>query len=113
MRTIEGMKISDGNLIVAMTAKEANKWAAILKAELQKYQVRQFERGNIRTVVASFEQGLWIMQLGDEVFLSNEELKQLQTHQIQNHPNGRLTIRQKNEFLLLLDKASGGCVALT
>jgi hypothetical protein len=113
MRTIEGMKISDGNLAMAMPAKEAQKWAAILRSELEKYQVKLSDRGNIRTVFATVEQGVWILQWGDEVLVSNHQLRKLQSQPFQNEPNERLTSRQEDEYLLLLDKASGGCVALT
>jgi hypothetical protein len=113
MRAVEGMKISDGNVTVAMTAKEASKWTAILKAEIEKYQVRQSERQGIRTVFADVEQGHWILQWGDEVFVSKDELKQMQAPQIQQSMKERLASKRDHAFLMLLDKASSDCIALT
>lgn len=113
MRATEGMKISDGNLLVAITAKESRKWAAILRAELEKYQAREFVRGQIRTVMATTEQGLWVLQWGDEVLLPDDELEQVKTFQDGEVQTERLAIRRDGDFLLILEKSNGNCVALT
>jgi hypothetical protein len=113
MRATEGMKISDGNLLAAVTAKESRKWAAILRAELDKYQAREYTRGQIRTVMATTEQGLWVLQFGDEVLLSENALEQVKTFQDGEVQTERLAIRRDGDFLLILEKSNGNCVALT
>jgi hypothetical protein len=112
MRATEGMKISDGNLLVAVTAKEARKWAAILGAELEKYQAKEFVRGSIKTVLATTEQGLWVLQWGDEILLSNDDLQNIKTVQGDEIQTKRLVIKRDGDFLLVLEKSNGNCVAL-
>jgi hypothetical protein len=113
MRATEGMKISDANLIAAFTSKEAPKWAAILRAELEKYQAREFVRGGIKTLLAKSEQGLWALQWGDEVLLPDDELQHIRALQNGEGQTDRLAIKYEGDLLILLEKASGNCVALT
>lgn len=113
VRATEGMKIGDANLIVAVTAKEARKWAAIIRAEMEKYQARQAERDSIRTVLANTEQGLWIMQWGDEVYVSKDELNQIKSLPVEEVQTKRLAIKRDGDFLLVLEKSNGNCVAVT
>lgn len=113
MRATEGMKITDTNVMIAMTAKESRKWAAILRAELEKYQAKEFVRGSIKTILAMTEPGLWILQWGDEVRFSDDELKHLTWFREGETETDRLVINRTGDFLLSLDKASGNCVALT
>jgi hypothetical protein len=112
VRATEGMKINDGNLIAAVTAKEAHKWAAILRAELEKYQAKEFARGTIKTVLAATEQGLWVLQWGDEVLLSDDELKQIRAFQDGEIQTERLAVKRDGDFLLVLEKSNGNCIAL-
>jgi hypothetical protein len=112
-RATEGMKISDSNLIVAVTAKEARKWVDIINVEIEKYQAIQIERGSIRTVRANTGQGLWIMQWGDEVFISEDELNQIKAFQGVEIQSERLVIKHDRNFLLVLEKSNGNCLALT
>jgi hypothetical protein len=113
MRALEGIKLSDGNLLVAMTVREAQKWAAILTAEIDKYNIEQYERGSIRTVLARVDGGVWIMQWGDEMYLSFADRKGLQMKKREIHANQRISGVEVNEFQLLLDRVTGSCVALT
>jgi hypothetical protein len=112
-RALEGLKISDSNLAVAVTAREARKWADIIKAELEKYQAIQMERGQIRTVLANTEQGCWILQWGDEVLVPPEEVSQIKSVQGVGVQSERLAIKRDSHFLLLLEKSNGNCIALT
>jgi hypothetical protein len=113
MRATEGMKISDTNLLVALTPKEARKWAAILLAELEKFQAREFVRGSMKTVLAKTEQGLWVLQWGDEVLLAFEEMEKITSFQDREWQTDRLAFKRHDDFLLILEKVSGNCVALT
>lgn len=113
VRATEGMKISDSIVSVAVTAKEARKWAEILKAEMGKYKAIQMERGQIRTVLASTEQGRWILQWGDEVFVSAEELNQIKSLEGGEIQSERLAIKREGNLRLVLEKSNGNCIALT
>jgi hypothetical protein len=112
-RATEGMRISDSNLKVAVTAKEARKWRDIIEAEVGKFQAMQMERGQIRTVLATTEQGRWVLQWGDEVLVSDEELKQINSLQGVETQSERLAIKRDSNSLLVLEKSNGNCVALT
>ena len=68
-RTVEGIELSDSNASVSINAREARKWTAILRGELERLRVSKVERGSIRTVFADGEDGRWVLQWGDEVLL--------------------------------------------
>jgi hypothetical protein len=111
-RTSEGMQIVDSNLKTAITAREARKWAAILRDELEKRQARQLERGAIRTVFADGEDGRWVLQWGDEICLSPQEQKALAST-TEPHETEKLVFNKEGQYHLALEKASGNCIALT
>jgi hypothetical protein len=100
-------------LKVAVTAKEARKWRDIIEAEVGKFQAMQMERGQIRTVLATTGQGRWVLQWGDEVLVSDEELKQINSLQGVETQSERLAIKRDSNSLLVLEKSNGNCVALT
>jgi hypothetical protein len=111
MRANEGIKMSDGNLIVAINQREARKWAAILQSEIERLKLREIERGGITTVVADTEQGRWVLQMGDEVLITKDEGMKIREHNFV--ASTRLASKRDSDFLLILEKASGGCIALT
>ena len=55
-RSTEGVELKDSNSRVALTRREARKWAGIIRGELDRFNAIQFERGGIRTVSATDEQ---------------------------------------------------------
>ena len=111
----EGIELRDSDKRIALTAREARKWTGIIGTELDRLNVRQVLRGGIRTVFARIEDGLWILQWGDEVFVRNTALARVLSYAgaiisgATNHP----IAKRSEEFLLLLSPANGACVALT
>jgi hypothetical protein len=112
-RATEGMKISDANLIAAVTARESAKWAAILRSEIEKYQVSEVTRGRIKTVRAKTDEGLWLLQWGDEILLGRDALLYLKSPSLEGTRNDNLLIRSQGDFTVVLDLASADCIALT
>jgi hypothetical protein len=112
LRTNEGMKLTDGNLLVSMLAKEARKWAAIIETELDKLQAQELERGNLKTVFAKTDTGVWILQGGDEIWLSDETKLNLFNRPALKPFPGRLKTKIEKEFRLILDSVTGACIAL-
>lgn len=128
-RASEGMQLVDSNLKTAITAREARKWAAILRDELERRNAREFARGGIRTVFAlSGEKagdeaganaldtaGTWALQWGDEVLLMPEELQTIAAAvgAGKGGESTRLMYEQGGDYLVILDKATGNCVALS
>jgi hypothetical protein len=110
----EGIEISDSDRRVALTSKEARKWASILRTELARLNASCFERGRMRTVFADADQGRWILQWGDEVLVRDTVLSQIKA--AQSGPpilqTQSLAFKRTPEFLLLLLPVSGECVAL-
>ena len=108
----EGIELRDSEIRVALTAREARKWVSIVRGELDRLNVRQVERGRIRTVFASLEDGQWILQWGDEVFIPRGATLTV------NHPGAEGSqsrgplVKQTGGFRLLLNQATGACVAL-
>ncbi|MEN3332766.1 MAG: hypothetical protein V7641_2131 [Blastocatellia bacterium] len=111
-KATEGMALRDFDQRVALTAREARKYAAILRDELEQRRATQFERGSLRTVIADDGDVRWVLQWGDEVLLTGEALAVLQ-QAASGVAAGNLMTRRDGEFLLLLEPASGACVALT
>ncbi|HJQ26282.1 MAG TPA: hypothetical protein VKA60_20380 [Blastocatellia bacterium] len=99
-QTKEGMALRDFDQRATLTAREARKYALILRDELERRRAVEFERGRLRTVFADDEGGRWVLQWGDEILLTGEA-------------QSSLRVTRADEFLLLLDPASGACVALT
>lgn len=114
-RATEGIELSDSNGRVLMTAKEARKWVSIIKAELTRLNAEQVERGNIRTVFADGEGGRWVAQWGDEVLITDEALSQIGSlHYDEGYrTTASVALKTEREFLLLLARHTGACVALT
>jgi hypothetical protein len=112
-RSNEGIELSDSNTRVGLTAREAHKWSGIIRAELDRLGARSVERGGIRTVFSNSEDGRWVLQWGDEVYVPRSVLSRLSSQDrvadvAKDHPWARF-----GEFLVLLEPATGGCVALT
>jgi hypothetical protein len=114
-RSTEGIELKDSDNRVAITAREARKWAGVIRGELDRLNVRQVERGGIRTVIATNEHGRWFLQWGDEVYLSHLRLLQCIPYPdptaigLEESP----IIQGTGEFQLLLSPETGACVALT
>jgi hypothetical protein len=106
-RSTEGIELRDSDNRVALTSREAGKWASIIKSELERLKARQFERGRIRTVFAGNEAGRWILQWGDEVFVPCPSA--LAGSAAGSYPR----VKPIGEFLSLLSPETGACVALT
>ncbi|HKS41657.1 MAG TPA: hypothetical protein VJX74_13675 [Blastocatellia bacterium] len=106
-KATEGMEIRDSEQRAGLNAREARKWAAIIRSELDRAGAAQIERGRIRTVIARGEQGRWALQWGDEVFVPNESLARLDAD------TDELKIDRIGEMVLILTRATGACVALT
>src|SRR5205085_10687304 len=76
-KATEGIALRDFDQRVALTAREARKYAAILRDELEQRRDTQFERGGLRTVIADDADGRWDLQWGDEILLTAEALGSL------------------------------------
>jgi hypothetical protein len=111
-RSNQGIELSDSNTRVGLTAREARKWLGIIRSELDRLGARSVERGGIRTVFANSEDGKWVLQWGDQVHIPGSVLSRLSESPVVDSGTG-CPGAQLGEFLVLLDPASGGCVALT
>lgn len=114
-KSTEGIELRESEKRIAFTRREARKWADIIRAELERLNAAQAERGAVRTVFADADAGRWILQWGDEVFVSNNSLTRMRESQslLQDSRMSGLRIREEDEFLLFLYEATGACVALT
>jgi hypothetical protein len=114
-RSTEGIAVRDGVNSVGLTAREARKWAAIVRDELAHLNAAVFERGNIRTVFADGHEGRWALQWGDEVLVPARLLARLPdvTEGLHEQDAAMPAVRRSADFLLFLSVSSGGCVALT
>ena len=110
--TPEGVALRDFDQRATLTARDARKYAAILRDELERRHAVECERGGLRTVIADDRGGRWVLQWGDEVWLSHEDLRAISGGGATNAA-GDLRVRRASEFLLLLVPATGACVALT
>jgi hypothetical protein len=111
-KTTGGMAVGDFDQRVTLNAREARKYAAIVRDELEQRRAVQFERGRLRTVIVNDGDGRWLLQWGDEILLSNEAAAALQQASAMT-AGGGLVVRRDDGFLLLLNPATGACVALT
>src|SRR5262249_33556869 len=99
----EGLELKNSDKRVGLTTREARKWANIISSELERLNARQVERGRVRTVVVDDGDGRWILQWGDEVFLSNEALARPSARSlVESGFTGHSIARQTKEFLLFL-----------
>lgn len=118
-RSTEGIELKDSDNRVALTRREAGKWAAIIHQELDRLNATHVERGRIRTVFAGTGEGRWILQWGDEVFLSYMRMLPCIPYPsptaigVEESPiiEGKEQFGQ--QFLMLLSPENGACVALT
>lgn len=110
----EGIEIADSDRRVALTSKEARKWANIVRTELTRLNASYLERGRIRTVFADSGQGRWVLQWGDEVLVRSTLVSRIKAAQIEQPvlQTDSLAFKRTPEFLMLLSPASGDCVAL-
>jgi hypothetical protein len=106
-KATEGIEIRDSEQRAGLNAREARKWATVIRSELDRAGATQIERGRIRTIIARGEQGCWALQWGDEVFVPNELLARLDAG------TDELTIDRIGEMVLILTRTTGACVALT
>jgi hypothetical protein len=111
-KATEGLVLRDFDRHIALTAREARKYAAILRAELEQRRAIQFERGGLRTVIADAAGGRWLLQWGDGILLTDDALSCVRQDADSVSPID-LVMRRDGEFLLLLEPATGACVALT
>jgi hypothetical protein len=114
-RSAEGIELRDFDRRVGLNSREARKYASIIRSELERLNVVQVERGSMRTVFADDEHGRWVLQWGDEALVLNDSLDELRaTHSLQSEGETYKAIAgQANGFHLLLNPATGACVALT
>ena len=104
-KATEGLEIRDAEQRAGLNAREARKWATVIRSELDRAGAAQMERGRIRTVTACGEQGRWALQWGDEVFVPSQSLARLDADE--------LSIDRSGGFVSILNPATGACVALT
>lgn len=117
----EGIEITDETRRVALTVKEARKWADIIRSELARLNSRCVSRGQIRTVFADTEHGRWILQWGDEVLVeARPSVPDVLSEPLGPVPSGQRTLRSQkphaikraDDLTLLLSPVGGACVAL-
>src|SRR5262249_48643627 len=111
----EGIEFVMSDRRVAFNAREAAKWAAVLRGELAKLNAVIFRRGQIETVLTAEESGRWVIQAGDEVFLPADALSVLSAPRREGEravAAGTVAVGL-GEFLLLLNLKTSACVALT
>jgi hypothetical protein len=111
-KATEGIALRDFDLRATLNVREARKYVAILRDELEQRHAIRFERGGLRTVIADDGNGRWLLQWGDELLLTTEAASALRQTR-EDSVAGGLVVRRDDGFLLLLDPATGACVALT
>jgi len=114
VKATEGLGLLDVELRVGLNAREARKWSEILRAELESLNAFEIERGNIRTTSADTDQGRWILQRGDEVFITKNCLDSISSAEITEgvEQTDSLVMKKADDFVLILSPANGNCVAL-
>lgn len=116
----EGIEITDETRRAGLTAKEARKWAEIIRVELARLNSSCVTRGKIRTVFADGEQGRWVLQWGDEVFLEaaslpagvSESVTPGMSAEGSVGSHGSLKVKRADDLAMLLSPVTGACVAL-
>ena len=111
----QGLELRDWDHRVGVNAREARKWASIIGHELSQLNAAQIERGRIRTVIADGEDGRWVLQWGDEVFVPRDTIADLRAPTIapSDERPGGLLIHRTEEMTMLLVLTTGACAALT
>lgn len=104
----EGIELSDSNNRVAITKREAAKWASLISVELERLNTRQFERGQIRTTLADCDGGRWILQWGDAVLIPRGFHSSFKD----GHCENKFRMKKIGELTTLLDHHTAHCVAL-
>jgi hypothetical protein len=105
----EGIDLSDSNNRVAITKREAGKWASLMSVELERLNTMQFERGQIRTTLADCDGGRWILQWGDEVLIPRGFDSAFKDGRCEN----KFRMKKIGELTTLLDHHTAHCVALS
>ena len=108
----EGIEISDENSRIGVTAKEARKWAEIIRGELARLNCLSMTRGKIRTVFANVETGRWVLQWGDEVLVPHNVLAEARVSDGGLAETESIEVKREDELLVLLSPANKACVAL-
>lgn len=104
----EGIELSDSTNRVAITKREAGKWASLMSVELERLNATQFERGQIRTTLADCDGGRWILQWGDAVFIPSGFHSAFKDDRCEN----KFRMKKVGELTALLDHQTAHCVAL-
>jgi hypothetical protein len=104
----EGIELSDSTNRVAITKREAGKWASLMSVELERLNASQFERGQIRTTLADCDGGRWILQWGDAVFIPRGFESAFKDGRCEN----KFRMKKIGELTTLLDHHTAHCVAL-
>jgi len=105
----EGIELSDSTNRVAITKREAGKWASLMTVELERLNMTQFERGQIRTTLADCDGGRWILQWGDAVFIPRGFESAFKHDRCEN----KFRMKKIGELTTLLDHHTAHCVALS
>ena len=111
-RATEGIELRESDARVALTAREARKWASIIRVELDRLNARQIERGKIRTLFADVAEGRWVLQWGDEVLVPHPTDRIVEPGIATVNSTGDVAARDTSEFRLMLNSDTGACVAL-
>ena len=112
--TTERLELMDSDQRVVLTPREARKWANLIQTELERLNARQVERGGIRTVFADQRDDRWILQWGDEILVPEGVLsRSASSGAALNDTASYPVVKRIEEFLLVLNPATGACVALT
>ena len=113
-RSREGIELTDSTNRVGLTGREARKWQGIIREEIYRLRASQAERGGVRTVFAHDDEGSWVLQLGDEVYVPKSVLSRPSSpSEVVDAGSSYPRSKQVGEFLVQLNPASGACVALT
>jgi hypothetical protein len=113
-RSANGLELSDYENHTVLNAREVRKWIDLLKAETESLNVRQVERGQIRTVFVSSDNGDWILQWGDEVFVAGGAgLQSVEQSADIGGSRSRAIARHIDGFRVIMNQSTGNCVALT
>lgn len=110
-KATEGLAVMDSDMRAAITAREARKWVAVIQNEIEQLHAREIELGSIRTVFADVENGRWVLQWGDEIFIDQATLARIRSGEA-GFTDSSLASRIEDDYLLLLDHRTGSCVAL-
>ncbi|HKV39560.1 MAG TPA: hypothetical protein VJX67_10130 [Blastocatellia bacterium] len=105
------LEVTDNSARVAITAKEAEKWAVILESELGRLNASQTLREGVRTVFADGDGGCWVLQWGDEVLVPSQIA--IEASETGSFNDILLVAREAGLFTVFLDTRTGNAVALT